>query len=196
MAISASEIYFRKKCLTNELRFDRILCKDAISVFGGVPMSDNKITQNLVEASAEQVFNPTPSMRKCKAKLLVALEGNPSASLETITLQHALQLTKVTTLEKWWIKPGFKDWLRNAEEFKSSLEYLCNLGMETAEDILTADDARSVNAKVSLIKILLEAGGKINRQKEVKLLDEAIAKMDKHQLEEYLKKAKKLKVAE
>jgi hypothetical protein len=43
-----------------------------------------------------------------------------------------------------------------------------------------------------MIKVLLEAGGKITKSKEIKLLDESVSKMNKPQLEEYLRKAQLL----
>jgi len=146
---------------------------------------------SLIGASADLVFIPSPPQRQTKAKFMVSLEENPSVDPSEVSLAAAIQITGDSRLEKWWKRPGFADWFRGKEEFKERLEYLCQLGLDTAEDILLSDDPKSVNAKVSLIKVLLESGGKMPAKgKEVKFLDEAVQKMNKQQLEQQLKRLK------
>jgi hypothetical protein len=112
---------------------------------------------------------------------------------DDISMTQAHLLTKDDRICEWWKDEEFVKWFKNQHEFVNRLEYLCGLGLDTAEDILQSDDPKAVNAKVALIKALMEAGGKVAaKQKEVKLLDEAIHKMDKNQLEAYLKKMKLL----
>lgn len=147
--------------------------------------------QRLIDASTELVFVPSPLQRKAKASYWSVVSSNPLLDTDReLTLAQIQQVVNDARLDKWWSEPGFKDWFANKDEFRQKLEYLCMLAQDTAEEILISEDPRSVNAKVSLIKVLLEAGGKVApRQKEVKYLDEQINKMDIKQIEEVLKKA-------
>jgi hypothetical protein len=143
---------------------------------------------SIFEVSSDLVFIPSPPQRKCKSKFWITMHEDPQADPNNINVTMAVNLTGNRQLEHWWKQPGFEDWFKGKEEFRERVEYLCQIGLDTAEEILLSDDPKAVNAKVSLIKVLMEAGGKISKTKEVKILDEAVQKMNKAQLEAYIKK--------
>jgi hypothetical protein len=136
----------------------------------------------------EIVFVPHPHMRKAKATLIVALQENPITDLESITSTQAIQITGENRLSKWWSIPGFKAWFINKEEYRYRLEYLFDLALDTAEEILVDRDANT-NAKVQMIKVLAELSNKMPQKwKHERFLDAEIQKMDKAQLESFLSK--------
>lgn len=152
-----------------------------------------KAASSIVDLAEDLVFIPSPAQRKAKAKFWMAVKDNPSVDPNNISASQAESIINNQSVRKWWAQPGFKEWFKGKEEFRERLEYLCQVGLDTAEEILLIDDPKAVNAKVSLIKVLLEAGGKIDKGKQIKLLDESVQKMSKAQLEEYMKKQGLLK---
>lgn len=140
------------------------------------------------------IFNPTPNMRKAKAKFYSRTDGvigtpnNSSAAMVS-------KLIDEPAVIKWWGTPGFREWFFNSEESKERLEYLFMLALDTAENVLLDPDANA-SAKVQMIKVLSSLAGKDRKDNE-KLLDERIQKMDAAQLREYIKiQAPKLLEAE
>jgi len=142
----------------------------------------------IIDSARELSFSPKPAERMLKADYVVKSSLYPGDSMDEVSCAEVIRVTGDQRLHRWWKKPGFKEWFRGKDEWAVRVEYLNQLGLDTAEDILTSDDPKSVNAKVALIKALMEAGGKVSRGKDDKLLDEAISKMNKVQLANFLKK--------
>ena len=139
--------------------------------------------------STELLFKPMPQQRQAKATFWTFVNDSMGGlSPEDITLAKALQITNDNRLNKWWKVPGFSEWFSNKDEFRQRLEYLANLALDKVEDIILADDPKLTSAQVNIIKCLMEVAGKVPaRVKEVKYLDEAVSRMDKRQLEAFLK---------
>lgn len=150
-----------------------------------------------VDQALEEVYMPSVEQRRVKSAYLAAVSDDPSVDpKEPVTLARALQVTGQTRLTHWWKLTGFKEWFNNKDEYRQRLEYLNQLALDKAEELLYDDNPKTASARVSLIKTLMEAGGKMAaKQKEVKLLDEVIQKMDRQQLEAYLKRSKLLQEA-
>jgi len=149
-------------------------------------------TSKFIDIAEELSFEPSPAQRKLKAKYWLAVRDYPGSAADKLSCAEAMRVTNDGRLERWWKSPGFAQWFRGRDEFRERTEYLCQLALDTAEQVLLSDDPKAINAKVSMIKVLLEAGGKITKSKEIKLLDESVSKMNKPQLEEYLRKAQLL----
>lgn len=150
-------------------------------------------TGRILQAASDLDFIPNPRQRMLKARFLTETRDYPTVDTYEVSCAEALRVTGDQRLTRWWKSPGFKDWFRGKNEYSTRVEYLCQLSLDTAEQILLTDDPRATNAKVALIKALMEAGGKVNRGKEEKLIDEAISKMNRAQLATYIQRASRIK---
>jgi hypothetical protein len=161
-------------------------------------VSDKNVTPSslgeAIEQALDSVYVPSVEQRRVKAAFLAAITDDPSVDpTEFVTLARAVQVTGQRKLEHWWKQEGFVAWFNNRDEFRQRLEYLNQLALDKAEEILHDDNPKTASARVSLIKTLMEAGGKMAaKQKEVKLLDDVVQRMNRQQLESFLKRAKML----
>ena len=103
-------------------------------------------------------FRPTESQKRAKAALMAAL-SDPMNSLidpKTISMTLAMRLTGVQTLNHWWQQPGFQAWFLNKEETKQKIKYLTDKALETAVQILDDPDPSTANAKVAILRTLMQ----------------------------------------
>ena len=103
-------------------------------------------------------FRPTEAQKRAKAALMAAL-SDPMNSLidpKTISMTLAIRLTGVQTLNHWWQQPGFQAWFLNKEETKQKIKYLTDKALETAVQILDDPDPRTANAKVAILRTLMQ----------------------------------------
>ena len=143
-----------------------------------------------IETALAQEYEPTTQQRRIKAKLLTLVQDNPLFSLEDLTLDKAMQITKARQLKLWWNKPGFQEWFCNRNEFRALVMEGADVAVMRMINILQLDDPRYAGAQVNAAKLLFEAANKMPaKQKEVKYSDESINKMDPLQLEDFLRKA-------
>jgi len=150
--------------------------------------------QEIIEATT---FVPTEVQAKVKAKMLGLVMDNPIYSLEDLTLDGAIDLTKDKRLEKWWNLDGFQDWFKNKNEFKQKNEYLISLAQDAMERILTSTNPKMAGAQVNAFKALIEVADKLPAKKgELKYKDETINRMDPLQLEDFIRKAGYIKATE
>ena len=145
--------------------------------------------RNITDMIGQVEFTPTDTQRKTKAKLMGILADNPLYSIEDLTVDVAVELTKDRRLYKWNKEnPQFIEWLRNRNEFRQRLEHLIDRALDRAEQILANDEAKEA-AQVALIKILMEMGNRFpTKTKEVKYLDAAIGKMSDDEVRKYIEK--------
>lgn len=133
-------------------------------------------------------FVPTDAMRMAKAAFWSRCEELPMVDPDKVTLAQAINLTNNTTLSKWWKIPGFQDYFTNRNEWKTRIEYLANLSLEVAEDILR-DPKAPAAARVAMIRTLNEFANKLpQRAKETKVLDAHVSKMSEQELVEFVRK--------
>ena len=150
---------------------------------------------NLMELMANELtYIPTPEQRKVKSSLWhrigeMAIHVDPSE----ISLEFIQSIIIDDRIANWWEgEVGFKEWMRNKEEFRERIDYLSFLALDTLE-MLLVDRTTNANAKVAAIKLLMEVGRKMPPKVTVeKFLDEKVSDMDKKELEEYIKKNLKL----
>jgi hypothetical protein len=132
--------------------------------------------------------DPRPEHRKAKAAFWSYWMGSDQPPPATIDLALAKRYCGDSRIKGWWDLPGFQDWFSNSEEFKQRVEFLVQLALDNAEDLLR-DKSASATAKVAVIKLMLEVANKFpNKQKEERYADEKIAEMDKKQLEDFIAK--------
>ena len=151
---------------------------------------------NIVNMLESMDFVPSEVMMRAKARLLAAISDNPVYSLEDMSLDVAIEFTKERKLRQWWKQDGFQDWFKNKHEFRAEVEDLLNLGLKRMRTILNSESDKLANAQVSVVKMLMEAGNKMPKQKETSRgFDSNIDKMNSEQLEEFLKRAGYVKLA-
>lgn len=139
----------------------------------------------LKDARKSLIFSPNHAQRKAKAKFWTRMDtglGSPNLMSAAIVSE----IIGEAAVKKWWSLPGFREWFFNEQEAKERLEYLFMLALDSAEYILLDENANA-SAKVQMIKVLAALSGK-DQEREQKLLDEKIQKMDMKQLQEYIKR--------
>jgi hypothetical protein len=158
-------------------------------------MSDsrNKILQSI--AGSADTFVPTDEMRRLKAAFWSKYSDRPDLRLSLPTTPEGKIDSKglpdvhraIPGLEdipsKWWENSKFVAWFDNREEFKQRLDYLAQLALDSAEEILRNQDAPP-QARVAMAKLVLEATGKA--KSEERFLDQRISEMDKAELEKFI----------
>lgn len=143
----------------------------------------------LADVVEDLTFIPHPDQRKVKAALWAVINDNPAFDIDSITAEDVVKITADSRVRRWWKETDFRSWLLNKDEFRQRLEYQAQLALDTLERVLISTDAKSANAQVQAAKLILEAASKMPQKwtKEV-WADERISKMDKLQLQEYIKK--------
>lgn len=147
-----------------------------------------EVVKRGIEVSEDLFFVPSAEMRKAKAAYWAKIEDSGLPSPPP-TLPHAVKISGVRALNKWWSMPLFQEWFGNRDEYRQRIEFLVDLALDKAQAILMSDDPKTATASVSLIKILIEASNKMpQRYDRIKYADEAIQKMDKAELENFVAK--------
>lgn len=160
------------------------------------PSNQDSIVKLVEEGMAELSFLPVPAHRIVKSAFWASLAENPIIDPlhDKITLALALRITGDARLNRWWSLPGFQEWFSNKDEFRQRVEYLANLALDVAEEILLDRDAHP-NARVNMTKLVIEAANKLpartSAKDDSKYLDAKVATMSREQLEEFIKKQTK-----
>lgn len=103
-----------------------------------------------LEAAREVVFVPSASQKKARHRFHEHWDGHTEP-----TMAQALQLTEMTKIEKWWPKPGFKEWFLRKESMNARLNYLVELSLDAAEAILMDDDEKNRPNQLAAMKVVL-----------------------------------------
>ena len=158
---------------------------------------EEQIVEKMAEAMEASSFAPTEVQHKVKAKMIGLIMDNPIYSIEDLTLEGAIDITKDHRLVKWWNIDGFQDWFKNKNEFKQRNEHLIALAQDALERILQSTNPKMAGAQVNAFKVLIEVANKMPAKKgEVKFSDERVQQMDPLQLEEFMKKAGYIRITE
>lgn len=157
----------------------------------------SKKTEALFEIIASDLtYLPSPEERRVKSAFHQRFQSLdiPPCLMQDITLSIAQSLAPDRRLDRWWEVPGFKEWFRNAEEFRERVEYLTSLALDAVTEILISDDPRQASARIAAAKLMLEVGKKMPEKKAVAVYaDEKIGAMDKKQLDAYITRQMSLK---
>lgn len=158
----------------------------------GRPGSPDSPLDILNEGTADLIYRPSELQRKAKIRFWAKMDSNPLQDRDSVTLEAVKRMTGSGTIEKWWKEPGFKDWFLNSEEHKQRLEYLYDLALGAAEDILLNTDPKAQGARVQMIKAVAELGAKFPRQQvggmPASPITQAIQGMDRASLKVLLEK--------
>lgn len=150
-----------------------------------VKRTSSAITE-LAEATGA-LFTPTRAQRALKARFWTLLAGSITArSPHEMTHMEIAKVVRDTRILPWFAIPGFKDWFMNSTEHIERLEYLFDLALQAAEDILLSEDPRAASAKVNMVRVIAELAKKMPSKAQEQFQDEKIAKMSKSELEAYL----------
>ena len=76
----------------------------------------------------------------------------------------------------------------NRHTAQQKLEYLFDLSMDAAEQVLLSDDPKTATAKVQLFRVIAELGRKMPSKSEEKFADEDINRMSPEELRSFLEK--------
>lgn len=149
-----------------------------------------KATNALAELAEDSgaLFTPNRGQRAIKARFWTILSNSMTSKnpLEMSTVE-VMRTVRDNRLGAWINIPGFKDWFFNSTEHIERLEYLFDLALIAAEEILLSDDPKSANAKVQMIRVIAELAKKMPQKGGDNFQDEKISRMSKHELEEFLK---------
>jgi hypothetical protein len=112
----------------------------------------------IISKLINDTFRPTEAQKRAKAALMAALSDPMNSLLDpkTISMTLAMRLTGIQTLNTWWHQPGFQNWFLNKEETKQKIKYLTDKALETAVQILDDPDPRTANAKVAILRTLMQ----------------------------------------
>jgi len=108
-----------------------------------------KVDPKLRALAEEAIFIPTASHKKAKHRFLEKWDG-----LSEPQCEKAVSWTRMTQMKKWWPQPGFIEWLSNQESMVAKINYLSELALDTAEEVLLDPDS-GAGAKVNMIKVIL-----------------------------------------
>lgn len=154
------------------------------------PEPAKKRTTTALEEMAEEVgigFVPNRAQRALKARFwtLLANSFNPRNPHEMTNMEIA-KVVRDNRVLAWFGTPGFKDWFMNSTEHIERLEYLFDLALQAAEDVLLCDDPKAMSARVNMVRVIAELAKKMPSKGQEQYQDEKIAKMSKEELEKFL----------
>lgn len=133
--------------------------------------------------------DPTPEQRKAKERFWGPFMAGDIQVPPTIDLPLALRFGGDSRISKWWDLSGFQDWFLNQEEFRQRVEFIAHLALDSIEEVLKDRTATS-NAKVAAAKLALEVANKLSKGQKDQQSDgdSPIDKMDRKELEEFIRK--------
>lgn len=151
-------------------------------------MATTKLDRAIEVLASDLTYSPNHEQRKAKESFWVRFNENPLCEPQDLTLSVVLSVLGDGRLDRWWSQAGFKEWFRNQEEFRERAASLAHLALDTLQSILINENAQP-SARVNAAKIAFEIARKMpQKQQDTKFLDEALQKMDRKQLEQYVSK--------
>jgi hypothetical protein len=136
-------------------------------------------------------FSPSADQRKIKARFWTLMQSAPFGTRpEKMGPEEIIRKVRAPALANWWKVPGFKDWFLNHTEHQERLEYLFDLALNAAEDILCNTDPKAQSARVNMVKTIAELARKMPTKQQTVVLDREVANMSEDQLREFIARAK------
>jgi hypothetical protein len=143
---------------------------------------------NVSKLADSVIFSPTAMHRKWKIKFWSRFVPNPLTDVNNITIYDIDEIIRDSRISKYWGNQGFKDWFLNTDENREKLEYLFQVSLEVAEEILFDPEANT-SAKVNMVKVLAELANKFpSKNATERFVDDEINKMSESQLKAYLER--------
>jgi len=133
-----------------------------------------------------QAFRPSPAQRQAKTRYWALVSEQAIADdqdgIDPYELGKTLQCS---ALPHWWENNHFRVWFSNRHEHLQRIEYLFDLALDAAEQILQNEDPKAQSARVTMIKILADLA---NKRKAERIADASINQMTPEQLRAYIEK--------
>lgn len=144
----------------------------------------------IIDKEKGLTFNPTKSQRMLKAKFWNYVSTNFTLNKKPseMTNEDIGRIVESSSFANYCAEPGFKDWFMNRHTAQQKLEYLFDLSMDAAEQVLLSDDPKTATAKVQLFRVIAELGRKMPSKSEEKFADEDINRMSPEELRSFLEK--------
>jgi len=150
-----------------------------------VPL-DKPADADISKLADSVIFSPTALHRKWKIKFWAKYVPNPLTDVSDITIYDIDEIIRDSRISKFLGQPGFREWFLNTDENREKLEYLFQISLSVAEEILL-DTESNASAKVNMIKVLAELANKFpSKTQQERFVDDEINKMSASQLEAYL----------
>ena len=148
----------------------------------------NRKVETLIEVISDITYLPSPEQRRAKSSFWTRFSDNPLCDPSDISLSVIDRVLGDSRLGRWWKVPGFPDWFRNQEEFRERVEGLIHVALDTLEQVMF-DPKAQASAKVNAAKLLMEVGRKMPPKSVREIyVDEKISRMDRKELEEYIRR--------
>jgi hypothetical protein len=142
-------------------------------------------TPDLLQLVAHASFTPSGRQIRARNEFYKAQAGTPLPDQELAT---ALKFGAPAVISKWWTIPGFADWFTSPTWEKEESHRLLIAAMHRVGEVLR--DEQDSGRVLAAAKEAREIYVKLNApDKEDKYMDDEIGKMDKQQLEEYIRRA-------
>ena len=133
-----------------------------------------------------QAFRPLPSQRQAKTRYWALV--SEQALVEDLDGHDPYELARTLQcppLPAWLENPQFRVWFGNKHEHLQRIEYLFDLALDAAEQILQNEDPKAQSARVTMIKVLADLA---NKRRTEKVADVSINQMTPDQLRAYIEK--------
>lgn len=143
----------------------------------------------LLQASVELFFVPSPLQQQLKAQFWARFEPGPFADKSRLNLPLVQEHVNDPKLKQYWGVPGFKEWFSNKDEAREKLEYLFMLASSAMEQVLL-DPGANANAKANIFKNLAEMTGRLTKggKEADKFSDDQVNKMSEEELRKFIQK--------
>ena len=161
-------------------------------------MNDKKVDRAIVASVREATLIPavsypaTEEQRRVKAKFWIEFRANPLVDKDAVTPNHILDLVGYD-VSKWMGDSRFWSWFASTNDtIKENLEIAAEKASELALYYLDPSTFLNDNARVQLIKYVLEFAGRTPpTRKEIKWHDKEIADLSHDQLDALISKLQK-----
>lgn len=145
-----------------------------------------------LKLTVEGQFLPTNPQKRAKSAFWTHFSTAGEGSLTpTPSLATALRFGQDNRIQAWWDQAGFQDWFWNRDEFRQRMEYLANLAVDELEEILLSKQV-ATSDKLNAIKMVMQVSQKTTPVRAEESLPDLIGKMNRVQLEEYIRSGLKL----
>ena len=154
------------------------------------PRADQTVAAALrtVELYPASAYIATQEQQRLKASFWLAFKSNPIADVDSISPALVEQLTG-KSVQSWLSNPAFWEWFKVKNEVVENLEVAAMRAAELAIHYLDPSVPMNDNARVALMKLVLEFSGRTPpARKEIKWLDKEVADLSPEQLDALIAK--------
>ncbi len=147
-----------------------------------------QVIATLRKAVCTPSYQPSEEQRSLKAQFWIAFKANPLCDVDDITPALVNQLTGVD-VQKWLSDDRYWPWMATRDSVKLSLEIAAEKAAEMAIAYLDPSVPMNDNARVQLIKYVLEFSGRSPAtRREEKWMDKEVGQLNEEQLDALIAK--------